>query len=190
MVDQYLRRQNYYIGQAPLESTPLGMNKNNGTTSPSYSIPIRKQLTKPTPLTIPTDSPSLPTDFPEQDEKTNIPGVTDPDSSLSDSSSKKSNLSNDTNSSKSKKNKRDRKKKNQKDKKDYTSDSSSSNYGSFYDSDYRHKQSKRKSNWEKDPIKLSARLTEKLLTTAYQSKIIKFKLDLDLPQRRIFFSHL
>ena len=33
--------------------------------------------------------------------------------------------------------------------------------------------------WEKDPIKLCARLTSKLLTTAYKSKIIRFKIDED-----------
>ena len=38
-----------------------------------------------------------------------------------------------------------------------------------------------------DPIKLCARLTEKLLTTAYKSKIIKFKMDEDPLQSRIYF---
>ena len=55
------------------------------------------------------------------------------------------------------------------------------------DSDYRPKRRKKKSNWKKDPIKLLARLTEKLLTTTYKSKIVKFKLDEDLLQRRIYF---
>ena len=39
----------------------------------------------------------------------------------------------------------------------------------------------------KDPIKLCARLTSKLLTIAYRLKIIKFKLDEDPLQRRIYF---
>ena len=54
-------------------------------------------------------------------------------------------------------------------------------------SDYRRNQRKNKSHREKDPIKLCARLTAKLLTTAYKSKIIKFKLDEDPLQRRIYF---
>ena len=56
-----------------------------------------------------------------------------------------------------------------------------------YDSDYRRKQRKGKSDREKDLIKLCARLTEKLLTTAYKSKFIKFKLDEDPLQHRIYF---
>ena len=36
-------------------------------------------------------------------------------------------------------------------------------------------------------MKLCATLTEKLLTTAYKSKIIRFKMDEDLLQRRIYF---
>ena len=40
---------------------------------------------------------------------------------------------------------------------------------------------------KKDPIKLCAKLTAKLPTTAYKSEIIKFKLDKDLLQRRIHF---
>ena len=38
-----------------------------------------------------------------------------------------------------------------------------------------------------DPIKLCARLTAKLLTTAYKSKVVKFKMDEDPLQRRICF---
>ena len=40
---------------------------------------------------------------------------------------------------------------------------------------------------KKDPIKTCARLREKLLTTAYKLKIIKFKLNQDPLQRRIYF---
>ena len=42
-------------------------------------------------------------------------------------------------------------------------------------------------HWKKDPIKLYTRLTEKLLTTAYKSKIIRFKMDEDPLQCRIYF---
>ena len=45
----------------------------------------------------------------------------------------------------------------------------------------------KKSHHKKEPIKLCTRLTEKFLTTEYKSKIIKFKLDEDLLQRRIYF---
>ena len=98
----------------------------------------------------------------------------------------KSYFSNDSNSSKSKKKKRDKKKKRRKHKKQDSSGSSLSNYDLSDNSNYRCKQRKKKIHWEKDPIKLCARLTEKLLTTAYKSKIIKFKLDEDGLQRRIY----
>ena len=42
-------------------------------------------------------------------------------------------------------------------------------------------------NRKKDPIKLCARLTARLMTTAYKSKIIRFKLDEDPLQGRIYF---
>ena len=42
-------------------------------------------------------------------------------------------------------------------------------------------------NREKDPIQLCANLTAKLLTTAFKSKMIRFKLDEDPLQRRIYF---
>ena len=54
--------------------------------------------------------------------------------------------------------------------------------------DYRRKIRKKKnSHRKKDPIKLCAKFTEKLLTTEYKSKTIKLKLDEDLLQRRIYF---
>ena len=133
------------------------------------------------------DWTTLPTDFSEQNVKVHIPGYPNPDPSSSDSSSKKSNSSNDSNSSKSIENKRDKKKKRQKHKKQDASDSLSSNSDPSDDSDYRRKRRKKKSHRKKYPIKLCARLTEKLLTTAYKSKIIRFKLDEDPLQRRIYF---
>ena len=42
-------------------------------------------------------------------------------------------------------------------------------------------------NIKKDPIKLCATLTEKCLTKAYKSKIVRFKMDEDPLQRRIYF---
>ena len=63
----------------------------------------------------------------------------------------------------------------------------SDNSDSSYDSDYRRKQCKRKSDKEKGPIKLHVRLTAKLLTTAYKSKITRFKIDEYPLQRWIYF---
>ena len=88
----------------------------------------------------------------------------------------------------SKKKKRDKKKKCRKHSKDDSSDpSSSDNSDSSNDSDYRRKRHKNKSHRKNYPIKLCARLTEKLLTTAYKSEIIRFKMDEDPLQRRIYF---
>ena len=67
------------------------------------------------------------------------------------------------------------------------SDSSLSDYALFDKTDYRHKRhNKMKIHSKKGPIKLCAKLTEKLLIILYKSKILKFKLDEDLPQRRIY----
>ena len=115
------------------------------------------------------DPPPLtqPTEFPEQNGKGHVPGDPDPDPSFLYSSSKK--------------NKRDKKEKCRKYRKYYSSDpSSSKDSDSSNGSDYRRKRRKRKSHWEKGPIKLCARLTVKLLTTAYKSNIIRFKMDEDL----------
>ena len=46
---------------------------------------------------------------------------------------------------------------------------------------------KNKKHREKNPIKQCATLTENFLTTAYKSKIIRFKMDEDPLQRRIYF---
>ena len=51
----------------------------------------------------------------------------------------------------------------------------------------RKRRNNKKSHQKNDPIKLCTKLTAKLLTTAYKSKIIKLKLDEDLLQRRIYF---
>ena len=55
------------------------------------------------------------------------------------------------------------------------------------DSNYRRKQRKIRNIEKKDPIKQYATLTEKLLTTAYKSKIIRFKMNEDPLQRHIYF---
>ena len=106
----------------------------------------------------------------------------DPEPSSSDSS-ETSSLDSRANKKKIKKNKKRRKHR-----KDDSSDPSSSD-DSYYsdDIDYRRKQRKNKKHRERDPIKLCASLTEKLLTTAYKSKIIRFLMDEDPLQRRIYF---
>ena len=55
------------------------------------------------------------------------------------------------------------------------------------DSHYRRKQHKDNKHRKEDPIRLCATLTAKLLTTVYKSKIIRFKLDEDPLQLRIYF---
>ena len=48
-------------------------------------------------------------------------------------------------------------------------------------------EAKNKKHRKKDPIRLCATLTAKFLTTAFKSKIIRFKMDEDPLQRRIYF---
>ena len=98
--NQGFGRQNNSMSRPPLDSTHSCTNINNITTSPIESIPVRKKTPKPTPLTTPTDFPTLTTDLLGQNGKAYVPGDPDPDPLLSDSSLKKSNLSNDSNSSK------------------------------------------------------------------------------------------
>ena len=49
----------------------------------------------------------------------------------------------------------------------------------------RHNKNKRYQ--ERDPIKICAKLTAKLLTTLYKTKIIKFKMDEDPIKRQIYY---
>ena len=107
---QYFGRQNISMSLPPLDSTPLGANTTNGTTSPIDLIPIGTKTPEPTELTRPTD-------FSGQDRKALVPGDLDPDSSSSDSSSNKSNSSKDSNSIKLIKKEINKKKKRQKHKK-------------------------------------------------------------------------
>ena len=70
---------------------------------------------------------------------------------------------------------------------DPSSSDDSDDSDSSEDSHYRRRRRKNKKHREKDLIRLCATLTEKLLTTAFKSKIIRFKLDEDPLQRRIYF---
>ena len=84
-----------------------------------------------------------------------------------------------------------RRKKCRKHRKDDSSDPSSSDdsdgYDSSEDSHYRRRRRQNKKHRKKEPIRLCATLTAKLLTTVFKSKIIRFKLDEDQLQRRIYF---
>ena len=106
----------------------------------------------------------------------------DPYLSSSDSSESSSS------DSRARKKKRTKKKNRRKYGKDESFDPSSSNDSdSSDDSNYRCKQRKDKKHRKKDPIRLCATLTAKLLTTSYKSKIIRFKMDEDQLQRHIYF---
>ena len=88
----------------------------------------------------------------------------------------------------SRKKKCTKKKKRRKHRKDDLSDPSSSNDSdSSDDSHYRRKRRKDKKHRKKDPIKPCATLTARLMTTSYKSKIIRFKMDENPLQSRIYF---
>ena len=90
--------------------------------------------------------------------------------------------------SRAKKKENTKKKKRHKHRKDDLSHpSSSDDCDSSDDSHYRRKKRNNKKHRKKDPIKLCATLTAKVLTTAYKSKIIRFKLGEDPLQRQIYF---
>ena len=107
-----------------------------------------------------------------------------PDPELSSSDS----LESSSSDSRERKKKRTKKKKHCKHRKYDLSDPSSRNGSdSSNDSHYRRKRRKNKKHREKDTIILCAILTENFLTTAYKLKIIRFKMDEDPLQRRIYF---
>ena len=89
---QDFEQVNISMTRPTLDSTHIGMNTTNGTTSPIDSIPVVTKTPEPMPMTPPTDFPTLPMDFPEQKGKAHVSGDPDPDLSSSDSSVKKSNL--------------------------------------------------------------------------------------------------
>ena len=135
----------------------------------------RPKMPDPTPLTQPKEFPEHFTISPEQNGKLQEP--TPENFTISPEQNGKAHVTDD-----------DKKKKRCKHKKDDLSDPSSSDSSdSSHDSDYRRKRHKMKSNQKEYPIKLYARLTEKLLTIAYKSKIVRFKMDEDPLQRRVCF---
>ena len=185
--NQGFERHNISMSRPHLDLTLFGTNNTNGTTSSIDSIPVGTKAPEPKKQTRPTDLPTQPKDLLEQQGKAHVSGDPDPDSSWSDSSPDKYNYSNDSSSSKSIKKKFNTKKNLWKHRKQDASESSSRYSDSSDDSDYRCKRRKKKSHRKKDSIKLCARLTEKLLTTAYKLKIIRFKPDEDPLQCRIYF---
>ena len=79
---QDFERENISMSRPTLDSTHIGTNTTNGTTSPIKSILVGTKTPEPTPLT-------LPTEFPEQNGKLHVPDDPDSDPSLSDSSPRK-----------------------------------------------------------------------------------------------------
>ena len=119
---------------------------------------------------------------PKRSKKHELEVNPDPEPSSSDS------LESSSSDSRARKKKRTKKKKRRKHRKDDSPDPSlSDDSDSSDDSHYRRKLCKDKKHREKDPIRLCATLTAKMLTTAYKSKIIRFKMDEDPLQRRIYF---
>ena len=108
----------------------------------------------------------------------------DPPTSYSSDSSSSSDSEHKRKKSKNKKKRRKHRKYDSSDPSliDDSDDSDSSEY-----SHYRCRRRKNKKHRKKDLIRLFATLTAKLLTTAFKSKIIGFKLDEDPLQRRIYF---
>ena len=86
---------------------------------------------------------------------------------------------------KKKKSKKKKKRRNHQ-KGDLSDPSSSYNYDSSDDSHYRRKRRKNKKHRKKHMIKLCGTLMANFLTTAYKSKIVRFKMDEDRLQRRIY----
>ena len=85
------------------------------------------------------------------------------------------------------KNKKNRRKHRKHDSSDPSLSDDSDDSDSSEDSHYRRKRRKNKKHRKKDPTRLCATLTAKFLKTAFKSKIIRFKLDEDPLQRRIYF---
>ena len=106
----------------------------------------------------------------------------DPDPSSSD-------LSDSSSSDSAPKRKKSKNKKNCRKHRKYDSSdpSSSDDSDTSEDSHYRRKRRKDKKHQKKDPIRLCATLMAKLPTAVFISKIIRFKLDEDPLQRRIYF---
>ena len=122
------------------------------------------------------------TDSSKHEEKNEPEANPDPEPSSSDSPSEIS-----SSDSRAKKKKRKKKKKRRKHQKDDSSDPSLSDDSDSSDDSYRRKRRKNKKHRKKDLIKQCTTLTAKFLTKTYKSNIIRFKMDEDPLQRRIYF---
>ena len=128
-------------------------------------------------------------DIPTRIETIHEPKVT-PDPDLPQSDSSDSSSSDSEKKRKKLKDKKKRRKHRKDDSSDPFSSDDSDDSDSSEESHYRRRRRKNKKHRKKDPIRLCATLTAKLLTTAFKSKMIRFKLDEDPLQRRIYFSPL
>ena len=88
--NQDFGRQNISMSQPPLESTPIGTNTTNRTTSKLESIPIGTKNPDPTQHTQPTESSM-------RQGKAHVPEKLESDPSSPDSSSRESDFSDDNN---------------------------------------------------------------------------------------------
>ena len=110
----------------------------------------------------------------------------DPDPPPLDSSDLSSSSDSARKRKKSKKKKK-RRKHRKYDSSDLSSSDDSDDSDSSEDSHYRRRRRKNKKHRKKYPIRSCATLTAKLLTTAFKPKMIRFILDEDPLQRRIYF---
>ena len=179
------------LSKTRIDRQNLGERKNLGERETISDVPTRIETTQSEPIfNIPTrieTTRSEPIfDIPTRIKTIHGPKVTsDPDPPPSDSSDSLSSCS-----EKKSKKRKDKKKRRKNRKDDSSYPSSSDDYDdsdSSDDSHYRHRRRRNKKHWKKDPIRLCTTLTAKLLTTAFKSKMIRFKLDEDPLQRRIYF---
>ena len=146
--------------------------------------PENIQRTPPTDIVTRLDNNKLPRSMDsskhEETHKTEVNPDPEPSSSYSSETSSSDSIA--------KRKKRKKKKKRRKHRKYDSSDPSSSDDSDSSDgSHYRRKRHKKKKHWKRDLIKQFTILTEKLLTTAYKSNIIRLKMYEDPLQRRIYF---
>ena len=169
------------MSRPPLYLTTIGVNVTNAKTPHLGSTPAGMKMLDPKPLT-------LKMQLSKCNEKEHVPEDLESNPLSSDLSLSEYDSSNDRKYSKSKSKRRNKNKNHRKRTKQDSSKSSFSNYDSPNEIDYKIKRlNKKKIHQGKYPIKLCAKLTEKLLKTAYKSNIIKLKLGEDPLQHWIYF---
>ena len=102
--NQDFGRQNISMSRPPLDSTHIGINTTNETTSPIDSIPVETKMPEPMPLKRPmessiqsTESSTRPTYYAKQKVKAHVPEDPESDPSSSDSPPSEDYSSNDSN---------------------------------------------------------------------------------------------